>query len=82
MNEGNVFYVDTLSFPSEHSARTLTNPPGASKVISVIGSIIGIKPVSNKTVATQILLEPDIGGLSITDSAKNIEAQLLKFKCC
>ena len=42
----------------------LTSPPGASNVISVIGSCMGIIPVSSKTVATQIEFEPDIGGVS------------------
>ena len=62
--EGRFRIVILSVFPSRHSAITFTNPPGASSVISVKGSIIGIIPVSKSTVATQIALEPDMGGVS------------------
>ena len=51
------------AFPLSHSALTFTKPAGASKIISVSGSCIGIIPVSNRTVATQIAFDPDIGGV-------------------
>jgi hypothetical protein len=52
------------ALPLRHSARTWTSPPGASRTISVTGSCIGMMPVSSRTVATQIELEPDMGGVS------------------
>ena len=39
-------------------------PPGASRTRVVSGSVIGMMPVSNRTVATQIQFDPDIGGVS------------------
>ena len=40
------------------------SPAGASSVSSVTGSTIGIMPVSSSTVATQIVLVPDMPGYS------------------
>ena len=52
------------ALPLRHSATTSTRPPGASSTSRVSGSFIGRMPVSSSTVATQIELEPDIGGVS------------------
>ena len=41
-----------------------TRPPGASRTSRVSGSCIGTMPVSSSTVATQMALEPDMGGVS------------------
>ena len=62
--EGRLRTVMRSALPSRHSARIRTRPPGASSTISVTGSIIGRMPLSSSTVATQIELEPDIGGVS------------------
>ena len=51
------------TFPPLHLALTSIRPPGASSVICVSGSIMGIIPVSKSTVATQIEFDPDIGGV-------------------
>jgi hypothetical protein len=40
-------------------------PAGDSSTNSVVGSDIGNIPVSNNTVATQIVLEPDMTGYSV-----------------
>lgn len=40
-------------------------PPGMSSLKRVSGSFNGTMPVSSSTVATQIVLEPDIGGYSV-----------------
>ena len=46
------------------SARMRISPAGASSVSSVTGSTIGNMPVSSSTVATQIVLVPDMPGYS------------------
>lgn len=53
----------TLLFAT--SAWIRMRPPGASSPNSVTGSCIGIVPVSSRTVATHIVLLPDIGGYSM-----------------
>ena len=62
-NEG-TFCIDIRrAFPLLHSALIFTKPAGASNIISVSGSCIGIIPVSKRTVATQMAFDPDIGGV-------------------
>jgi len=52
------------ALPLRQNARARTRPPGASINSSVTGSVMGTIPVSRTTVATQIELDPDIGGVS------------------
>ena len=52
-------------------------PPGASNIIFVIGSCIGIMPVSKRTVATHIELDPDIGGVS---SKRRVQGDFNRIK--
>src|SRR5918993_1372485 len=52
------------ALPPRHLAVTSTRPPGASRVRRVSGSCMGRMPLSSSTVATQMELEPDMGGVS------------------
>ncbi len=52
-------------FPSRQAARTSTTPAGASSRSVVSGSRISTMPVSSRTVATQIVFEPDMAGYSV-----------------
>ena len=52
-------------FPSRQAARASTTPAGASSRSVVSGSRISTMPVSSRTVATQIVFEPDIAGYSV-----------------
>ncbi len=52
------------AFPSRQVATISTGPAGGSRTKRVSGSRIGMMPVSSATVATQMELEPDIGGVS------------------
>ena len=54
-----------LHLPSSHWAVTSMTPPGISSLKRVTGSCIGTMPVSRRTVATQIVFDPDIGGYSV-----------------
>ena len=59
------FVTETRStFPFRQSATARMSPPGASNVSSVRGSVMGRMPVSNRTVETHRLLDPDMGGVS------------------
>jgi hypothetical protein len=49
----------------------LIKPAGDSSVKEVTGSFIDIIPVSRRTVATQIVFEPDIAGYSVDSSITN-----------
>ena len=40
------------------------SPAGDSSVNSVVGSVIGSRPVSSRTVTTQIVFVPDMPGYS------------------
>ena len=63
-NAGTLRNVTPVTLPPAQVARIRIRPAGASRVISVIGSVIGSMPVSSSTVATQIVLVPDIPGYS------------------
>ena len=63
-NEATLRTAMRSALPSRQVAVISTIPPGASRVSRVSGSCIGTRPVSKSTVATQIELEPDIGGVS------------------
>ena len=64
-NDG-TFSSSTLStLPSRQRARISTGPAGASSRTTVSGSLIGTSPSSSRTVATQIVFEPDIAGYSV-----------------
>ena len=63
-NDGTLVTVMRSALPLRHSATTSIRPPGASSVMRVCGSVIGMMPLSSSTVATQIEFEPDIGGVS------------------
>jgi hypothetical protein len=56
--------VTPVTLPPAQSAVTRISPAGASSVSSVTGSVIGNMPVSRSTVATHIVLVPDIPGYS------------------
>ena len=60
------FVSSTLShFPFAHLAVTSITPAGASSRSDVSGSCISTMPVSSRTVATQIVFEPDMAGYSV-----------------
>ncbi len=59
------------ALPSRQTARTGTSPAGASRKNRVSGSTIGIIPVSRHTVATQMLFDPDIGGVCTGSMIRN-----------
>ena len=63
-NAGTFRNVTPRTLPSAHSALTRMSPAGDSRVSSVIGSVIGRRPVSSRTVTTQIVFVPDIPGYS------------------
>ena len=63
-NAGTLRNVTPVTLPPAQVARIRISPAGASSVTSVIGSVIGSMPVSSSTVATQIVLVPDIPGYS------------------
>src|SRR6185312_4176283 len=70
------FVTSTLSQrPPRHCARTSTTPPGASRRSIVSGSVIATMPVSSRTVAVQIVFEPDIGGYSVGSMMMNPASQ-------
>src|SRR5262249_62080562 len=48
--------------PARHVAVISTRPAGISSANFVNGSCMGTMPVSSKTVAMHMVLEPDIGG--------------------
>jgi hypothetical protein len=54
-----------VTFPSWHAQVSRIRPAGDSRTSSVIGSTMGSKPVSSTTVATQIVLLPDMTGYSV-----------------
>ena len=61
---GTLRNVTPVTLPPAHVARIRISPAGASSAISVTGSVIGSMPVSSSTVATQIVLVPDMPGYS------------------
>ena len=63
-NAGRLRNVTPVTLPPAHVARIRISPAGASSTISVIGSVIGSIPVSSRTVATHIVLVPDMPGYS------------------
>ncbi len=66
----------TLSHrPSRQLAVTSTTPAGASSRSVVSGSCISTMPVSSRTVATQIVFDPDIAGYSVGSMITNPAAQ-------
>src|SRR5690242_2926697 len=62
--EGTLRTLIRSALPLRHVAVTSTIPPGGSSTSFVSGSCIGTMPVSSSTVATQMALEPDMGGVS------------------
>ena len=57
--------LDALAASVAAGGRTSTTPAGASRRSVVSGSRISTIPVSSRTVATQIVFEPDIAGYSV-----------------
>ena len=57
-----VLKADAANFAVGDFSPDRDQPAGASRTNSVTGSTIGSMPVSSSTVATQIVLLPDIGG--------------------
>ena len=75
-SEAHTFVNSTLSQrPSRHVARTSTTPPGASSRRIVSGSRISTIPVSSRTVAVQIVFDPDIAGYSVGSMMMNPASQ-------
>jgi hypothetical protein len=54
--------VTPITRPARHSATTVTSPAGVSSVRRDSGSRIGTTPHSSSTVATHMMLLPDIDG--------------------
>ena len=61
---GTFLSVIDCALPLRHCAVTSISPAGASSTSLVSGSTIGTIPASSSTVATQMQLEPDMGGVS------------------
>ena len=61
----NVRQLDALALAVAQPAVTSTTPAGASSRNVVSGSRISTMPVSSRTVATQIVFEPDMAGYSV-----------------
>src|SRR5262249_58072984 len=73
--------METLShLPAWHVAVISTRPAGISSANLVNGSCIGTMPVSSKTVAMHIVLEPDIGGDSVGSMMIAPAAQSLRVE--
>ena len=64
-NAGTFLNSTRVTLPSLQLALTRISPAGASSVSSVTGSCISMIPVSSRTVTTQMVLEPDMGGYSV-----------------
>ena len=60
-----------VTFIPVTAARIRISPAGASSTNSVTGSVIGTMPVSSSTVATQIVLLPDMTGYSVCSMITN-----------
>src|SRR6266480_6834005 len=61
--------------PSRQAACTSMTPAGASSRNVVSGSRMATIPVSRRTVATQIVFDPDIGGYSVGSMMMNPASQ-------
>jgi len=54
--------VISVALPPLHAASISIGPAGASRVKAVLGSVMGIMPVSSSAVAVQMVLWPDMAG--------------------
>src|SRR5207253_6099552 len=70
-NAGTFWNVTEVTFIPLTSAEMRIRPAGASTQNSVTGSVIGTMPVSSSTVATQMVLLPDMTGYSVCSMMTN-----------
>lgn len=63
--------VTRSTFPLRQAQRASISPPGDSRTSVVSGSIMGRMPVSRMTVATHMVLEPDIAGYFVASMMTN-----------